>query len=83
MKMQATITLLSLVLSTSAFATCRLPNGQINDGTVGAAEMLPECASNSQDSSGVALPIVKYDAVPEAPAEAPLVTTTSLIRVAQ
>lgn len=83
MRMLANITLLSLVLSTPAFATCRLPNGQTNDGTVGAAEMLPECASNSQDPYDATLPVAKNDAVPAAPAEAPSVTARSLVTVAQ
>lgn len=83
MRMLANITLLSLILSTQAFAACRLPDGKINDGTVGAAEMLPECASDNQDSSDATLPVARNDAVPAAPAEAPSVTTRSLVSVAQ
>lgn len=85
MKMLAKITLLSLVLSTQAFATCRLPDGQTNDGTVGAAEMLPECASNSRDSYDATVPLAKYDAALAASAApaAASTTTRSLIKVAQ
>lgn len=68
MKTLASITLLSLVLSTPAFATCRLPNGESDDGTVGAVDMLPVCEPRAQKPSEAADPVAKYEAVLAAPA---------------
>jgi len=85
MKTLASITLLSLALSTQAFATCRLPNGQTNDGTLGAAEMLLECGPNGQDPSEAIAAVAKYEAAPAAPAAptlAPTTTIQSLVKVA-
>ena len=68
MKMLASITLLCLVLSTPVLAACRLPNGQINDGTIGAAEMLSECGPNGQDLVEITAPVAKAEVILAAPA---------------
>lgn len=82
MKTLASITLLSLALSTQAFATCRLPNGQTNDGTLGAAEMLLECGPNGQDPSEAIAAVAKYEVAPAAPTIAPATTIQPLVKVA-
>lgn len=86
MKTLASITLLlSFALSTTAFATCRLPNGQANDGTIGAAEMLLECGPNGSDPSEATALVAKYEvelAAPAALAAAPSTNIRPLIKAA-
>ncbi len=69
MKIPVILTLLSFTLSTPVFATCRMPSGKTSDGTLGAAEMLPECGPNGQDPSETSTSVAKQEIHLESPAD--------------
>ena len=51
--------------ASTAFAACALPNGEVNDGTLSAADMLPQCDSSEADIKvDVAQPIFALSETP-------------------
>lgn len=56
---------IALLSASTAFAACALPNGEANDGTLSAADMLPQCdASEADVKVDVAQPIFALNETP-------------------
>lgn len=55
----------ALLSASTAFAACALPNGEANDGTLSAADMLPQCDASEVDiKADVAQPIFALSETP-------------------
>ena len=56
---------IALLSASTAFAACALPNGEANDGTLSAADMLPQCDAGEADIKvDVAQPIFALSDTP-------------------